>query len=140
MVQAKQTLVRTGFLRQSDFLSGLPVKTLGEAEHTSLSPADRIRLIYDYISSIPSDGGLGIVPGSSEWDLVESIMALHDREFNDTWIRSWTPRHVASVQLAEIRKQVRLLVFPSTLGTDDVCSLETLSLYTLHFYLPTRKL
>ncbi|KAG6899042.1 hypothetical protein C0993_001442 [Termitomyces sp. T159_Od127] len=118
--------------RQSDFLSGLPIKTLGsETENISLSPADRIRLIYDYVSSIPSDGGLGIVPGSSNWDLVESIMALHDHEFNDAWIRSWTPRHIASVQLGEIRKQfgdsvalyfaflssyTKALVFPATLG------------------------
>ncbi|KAG6902487.1 hypothetical protein C0995_016064 [Termitomyces sp. Mi166 len=118
--------------RQSDFLSGLPVKPVGsEAERLSLSPADRIRLVYDYVTSIPSDGGLGIVPGSSDWDLVESVMALHDREFNDTWIRSWTPRQIASVELVKIREQfgdsvalyfaflssyTKALVFPAILG------------------------
>ncbi|KAH0582492.1 hypothetical protein H2248_010436 [Termitomyces sp. 'cryptogamus'] len=118
--------------RHSDFLSGLPIKPLGsEAENISLSPADRIRLIYDYVTSISSDGGLGIVPRSSDWDLVESVMTLHDRAFNDAWIRSWTPRQIASVELAKIRGQfgdsvalyfaflssyTKALVFPAALG------------------------
>ncbi|KAG6918168.1 hypothetical protein DXG01_016153 [Tephrocybe rancida] len=101
--------------RQSDFLSGLPIKSLGsEAEHIALSPADRIRLVHGYVTSMPTDGGLGIVPKSSDWDLVESVMALHNREFNETWVRSWTPRQIASVQLEKIRGQA--LVFPAALG------------------------
>ncbi|KAF8883336.1 calcium-activated chloride channel-domain-containing protein [Gymnopilus junonius] len=49
----------------------------------ALSPAERIRLVYTYITSTPSDGGLGISPEAPEWDLVESIFTLHDREFNE---------------------------------------------------------
>ncbi|KAF8074650.1 calcium-activated chloride channel-domain-containing protein [Lyophyllum atratum] len=118
--------------RHSDFLSGLPTTPLGpEADPISLSPADRIRLVHAYVSSIPADGGLGITPGSSEWDLVESVMTLHDREFNERWTRSWTPRQIASVQLEKIREQfgdsvalyfaflasyTKALVFPAVLG------------------------
>ncbi|KAG6841190.1 hypothetical protein C0991_000987 [Blastosporella zonata] len=118
--------------RQSDFVSGLPIKPLGsEAEHVALSSADRIRLVHTYVTSIPMDGGLGIVPGSSDWELVESVMALHDREFNESWIHSWTPRQIASVQLEKIRGQfgdsvalyfaflasyTKALTFPAALG------------------------
>lgn len=50
------------------------------------------------------------MPGSKDWDLVESLMALHDREFNDRWIRSWTTRQMASVKLEKIREQVCLII------------------------------
>ncbi|KAF9564904.1 DUF590-domain-containing protein [Agrocybe pediades] len=89
--------------RNSDFLSGLPVST--SAGNITLSPADRIRLVHAYISSTPADGGLGISPDAPEWDLVESIFPLHDREFNELWVRAWTPRNIASVQLERIRDQ-----------------------------------
>ena len=72
-----------------------------------LSPADRIRLVHCYISSTPKDGGLGISPDAPEWDLVESIFPLHDREFNENWIRAWKPRNnkPSLVQLEKIRDQ-----------------------------------
>lgn len=74
----------------------------------SLTPADRLRLIHSYVTSATQDGGIGIVPESSDWDLVESAMALHDREFNEAWIRSWTTKQILSVKLGMIREQVRL--------------------------------
>ena len=89
--------------RHADFLSGLPVTPASGA--ISLSPADKLRLIHAYISSSPADGGLGISHDAPEWDLVESIFPLHDREFNERWIRDWNPRKIASVQLERIRDQ-----------------------------------
>lgn len=83
----------------------LPSDTV-KVDSQPLSPAERIRLVHGFITSSKPDGGLGIIPGSSGWDLIESIMALHDREFNDTWNRSWTLRQIASVQLSKIREQV----------------------------------
>ena len=71
-----------------------------------LSPADRLRLIHDYVTSTLEDGGVGIIPGLADWDLVDSVMALHDREFNQAWIRSWTTSQLASVKLGKIRDQV----------------------------------
>ena len=93
--------------RQTDFLSGLPITPVSRDSFIEqLSPADSIRLVYGFISSCSSEGGLGVSPGSSEWDLVESITPLHDRNFNEMWVRSWKPRKMGSVELNGIREQV----------------------------------
>ncbi|TFK51911.1 DUF590-domain-containing protein [Heliocybe sulcata] len=78
---------------------------MGDINSTSLSPSDRLRLIHGYITSMPPDGGLGVLPRSKDWDRVESVMALHDYEFNEHWIRSWTSRQSGSVHLDKIREQ-----------------------------------
>lgn len=79
-----------------------------------------------------SDGGLGIIPGSSEWDRVDSVLGLHNREFNEDWIRLWTTRQITSVKVEKIREQfgvsvalyfsflssyTQALIFPAVLGT-----------------------
>jgi anoctamin-10 len=66
--------------------------------------------VHDYVTSTALDGGLGIIPESADWDMVESVMTLHDRDFNETWIRSWTTRQLASVKLGRIREQVWLRI------------------------------
>lgn len=71
-----------------------------------LSSADRVRLVHAYLTSTPHDGGLGIIPGCREWNLVQSVMALHDHEFNDQWIRMWTRHRIASMELEKVRDQV----------------------------------
>lgn len=94
--------------RHSDFLHGLPSRHAISGEDidaTPLSPADQIRLVHTYITSTQADGGLGIAPASPQWDRVESIMALHDHLFNDTWIRSWTTRQLGLVTPEKIREQ-----------------------------------
>ncbi|EJD07576.1 DUF590-domain-containing protein [Fomitiporia mediterranea MF3/22] len=86
--------------RYSDFLRGLPTSELLTKDATTLSdpstlsPADRLRIVYEFVTSTPHDGGLGVVPGSPQWPRVESVLALHDREFNDLWLRSWTRRQI----------------------------------------------
>ncbi|KAG9309734.1 calcium-activated chloride channel-domain-containing protein [Chiua virens] len=121
--------------RYSDFLCGLPMTGLPSAEadldSAPLSSADRVRLVHAYITSTPHGGGLGIIPGCEEWDLVQSVMALHNHEFNDQWIRLWTRHRIASMELEKIRDQfgdsvalyfffltayTRALIFPSVLG------------------------
>lgn len=95
--------------RHSDFVCGLPTAnptaTL-DLDVSPLSPADRLRLVHTYVTSTISDGGLGIAPGSADWDRVESIMMLHDYAFNDEWIRSWTRRELGFVTFDKIRYQV----------------------------------
>ncbi|GAW00708.1 DUF590-domain-containing protein [Lentinula edodes] len=118
--------------RQSDFLSGLPVTPITNGnESMPLAPSDRLRLVHAYITSIPSDGGLGVTPGSPEWDLVESIFCLHDKSFNEQWIHAWTTSKIASVSDGRIRDQfgesvalyfsfldsyTRALVLPAMIG------------------------
>ncbi|KAJ7231060.1 hypothetical protein B0H12DRAFT_1223472 [Mycena haematopus] len=82
--QARALAIRS----YSDFLSGLPTTPVKreDEEGQPLAPADRIRLVLHALI-MPSDGGLGISPDAPEWDLVESVMALHERE---RWIHAWT--------------------------------------------------
>lgn len=62
------------------------------------------------MTSTRYDGGLGIVPGSKEWARIESVVALHDQDFNDLWIRTWTRRQIGfgigKVELDKIKDHV----------------------------------
>lgn len=78
--------------RIHDWLTGVKVADTAEAEEMlkpakdrdqsldDLTEADRIRLIHDLIIAQPSEGGAGIYPTDNEY--VESILPLHDKEFN----------------------------------------------------------
>lgn len=99
--------------RHSDFLCGLPGTghsiRAEDLDATPLAQGDQLRLVHTYITSTTQDGGLGIAPESATWDRVESIMALHDHLFNDTWIRAWTTRQLGlNVQIDKIKEQVRV--------------------------------
>ena len=106
--------------RHSDFLRGLPTSSIATlsaealSDPSTLSPADRVRLIHDYITSPIADGGLGIVPESKDWGRVEGLIALHDNEFNDMWIRNWTRKQIGfgigTVELDKIKEQVRRFI------------------------------
>ncbi|KAF8631726.1 hypothetical protein AX15_002231 [Amanita polypyramis BW_CC] len=118
--------------RHSDFLSGLPITPIPEnAIVGPLLPADRIRLLHSYITSMPSGGGLGITPDAPDWDCVDSIFPLHDIE-NEAWVRSWEPTHLASVSIRKMRDEfgdsvayyyaflsgyTYFLIFPAVLGS-----------------------
>ncbi|KAH9839977.1 DUF590-domain-containing protein [Rhodofomes roseus] len=93
--------------RHSDFICGLPTANPAAAldlNSVSFSDADRLRLIHTYVTSTVTDGGLGVAPGSSNWDRIESVMMLHDNKFNEEWIRSWTRKELGFVTLTEMRK------------------------------------
>ncbi|KAG7088094.1 hypothetical protein E1B28_012120 [Marasmius oreades] len=121
--------------RDSDFLHGLPVTPVTQSAAAALpiAPADRLRLVHARITSSPADGGLGINPEAKQWSLVESIIVLHDREFNEQWIHAWTTKRigVSVVGLERLRQQfgesvalyfafldsyTRALVIPAVLG------------------------
>ncbi|KZV63754.1 DUF590-domain-containing protein [Peniophora sp. CONT] len=78
--------------RHSDFVFGVTTSALPDAAHaldlSALTPAERLRLVYTYVTATAKDGGLGIAPEAPGWSRIESIMALHDEHFNETWIRS----------------------------------------------------
>ena len=74
--------------------------------NVSLSAADRIRLVHDYITWTTADGGLAVVPGTEQWTRVTNIMAVHDQEFNERWLKAWSTQGVASVDLDKIKDQV----------------------------------
>jgi anoctamin-10 len=100
--------------QHSDFLLGLPTAAIPshtrDFQEQPLTPAERLRLVHSYISATAVEGGLGIVPGAHDYPRVESIVALHDKEFNDKWIHEWTRRQmgfgVSYKELVKIKDQV----------------------------------
>jgi hypothetical protein len=103
----------------------------------AINSAERLRLVHSYVTATPSDRGLGIHPDNDVWSRVESIMALHDPEFNDRWIHSVTnPIDTGHNQLDIIRSQVRASI-PNHVVSPHTCSSETPSLYILLSWFPT---
>ncbi|ANB14336.1 Ist2p [Sugiyamaella lignohabitans] len=77
-----------------DWLHEIPTPSIDSA-HTdgalelseSLSPSDRLRIIYDAITNPPEDGGAGVRPHLGEWSFVDSIFALQDSALNREWLK-----------------------------------------------------
>lgn len=101
------------------FVHGLTSSQTALGNSLSLSPAERNRLIYLYVCSSKSDGGLGITPGAPDWPRVESVMLLHDQQWNDKWIKKWSTSLDVEASLDQLRAQVRhfqyILMFPAHL-------------------------
>ena len=118
----RRIFLTSGLRRHSDFLCGLPAALphVSVDINTPISPADRLRILYAYVTSTPADSGLGIVPQSPEWDLVESVMVLHDHDFN-AQIRSWSTHQTGPIPLKMIREHVSLILSPS-LHVTSCCS------------------
>ncbi|KAF9110472.1 hypothetical protein BGX27_006296 [Mortierella sp. AM989] len=89
-----------------DWLTGVKVADMVETEQLlkpakerdqsldDLTDSVRIRLIHDLITANPNEGGAGIYPGEN--DFVESILPLHDWEFNKNWLKSWSTKWVVN--------------------------------------------
>ncbi|KAH7106088.1 calcium-activated chloride channel-domain-containing protein [Auriculariales sp. MPI-PUGE-AT-0066] len=80
--------------QHADFLHGLPASSLpiivDELHPSKLSQANRLRLIHAHLTATLFEGGLGLTPQSKDWPRLDSILALHDSKFNDSWMHSWT--------------------------------------------------
>ncbi|KAG0281621.1 hypothetical protein BGZ95_001475 [Linnemannia exigua] len=107
----KREAIRNGI---HDWLTGVKVADTAEAEEMlkpakdrdqsldDLTEADRIRLIHDLVTGQPSEGGAGIYPTDNEY--VESILPLHDKQFNKTWLRTWSMKWLVNqADFTEIR-------------------------------------
>jgi len=94
--------------RDSNFIYGLPVNNLDSiaTRNISLTDADRIRLVHDYITWTVADGGLAVVPRTKQWSRVTDIMTIHDQEFNERWLKAWSTHGVGSVDLDKIKDHV----------------------------------
>ncbi|KAH9992718.1 calcium-activated chloride channel-domain-containing protein [Russula compacta] len=87
-------------------LHGLSTTCASDVDPSALKPSERLRLVHTYVTATSDDGGLGIHPDNDIWPRVESIMALHDPEYNNVWIRSVTKTiDVGHKQLDFIRCQ-----------------------------------
>ena len=89
--------------RARDLKNGVFVAT--EPKGT-VSPAERIRLVHQYVTTSTYDGGLGITPAAPEWPRVSSIFVLHDHEYNDGLIKSWKAELDISSHLDSIKDHV----------------------------------
>jgi anoctamin-10 len=69
------------------------VTTAPLSSTTTITPAERIRLVYEYLVSPSDQGGLSITPSVFPWNNVTAIFALHDKKVNDKWTHSWMSRN-----------------------------------------------
>jgi len=93
--------------RVHDFLVGVRVNTLGEpgqltakeedsVSDQELTEAERLRLVYEIITSPGNEGGANISPDVDKY--VESIFPLHNDELNKKWIGSWNHKWMIDEQ------------------------------------------
>ncbi|CAG8548784.1 11570_t:CDS:2 [Diversispora eburnea] len=84
--------------RINDWLAGVRLRdTDDHADSETLNDAERLRLVYDIITNSPhekDEKGAGIIPGFKDFDLVESILPLHDHKYNEEWIKTWSTKWV----------------------------------------------
>ncbi|KAK3808923.1 MAG: calcium-activated chloride channel-domain-containing protein [Linnemannia elongata] len=98
----------------NDWLAGVKVADTSETEQLlqpakerdqsldQLTESDRLRLISDLITNMPSEGGAGIHP--NHHDYVDSILPLHDKAFNKSWLKSWSKKVIVNEQdLSRVR-------------------------------------
>ncbi|KAL0083800.1 calcium-activated chloride channel-domain-containing protein [Phycomyces blakesleeanus] len=82
--------------RIRDFLLGVRVDDIEEdgksrsINMSDVTDSERLRLVYDLITSPETEGGASISPDLDE--CVDSIMPLHDENFDKQWIKSWSKK------------------------------------------------
>ena len=89
---SKSGLTKMWIRRVKDWLHGIRPEAPGKETQKSLDlesvkDAERLRLVYLLITLPPGEGGAGITPKQGEWDMVESIFTLHDRQFEKVYFR-----------------------------------------------------
>jgi hypothetical protein len=57
---------------------------------SAITPATRLRLAYELLTSPALQHGLGITPGAGDWSRVKAIVALHDDDTDKAWLEHWT--------------------------------------------------
>ncbi|KAJ1849117.1 hypothetical protein LPJ70_000657 [Coemansia sp. RSA 2708] len=62
-----------------------PSRLLDATNAAHITPAERQRLVHRLITAPESDGGAAIATAAG----VDAVVALHDRRFNQNWLRHW---------------------------------------------------
>ena len=82
----------------------------------SPSDADRVRLVHKYITSADR---LAISPGIAQWSRVTDIIAIHDQELDEKWLRERSSLGIGPLDLDKIKDHVsHLLIFPTSASND----------------------
>ncbi|KAI7900373.1 calcium-activated chloride channel-domain-containing protein [Cokeromyces recurvatus] len=82
--------------RVRDFLLGVRVDDIEkepdilDKTFKDLTEAERLRLVHEILTQSESEGGAGISPIVDKY--VESIMPLHNDEYNNLWLKSWSTK------------------------------------------------
>ncbi|VVT58266.1 uncharacterized protein SAPINGB_P006120 [Magnusiomyces paraingens] len=63
-----------------------------ESLDSKISPAEKLRLVYEFLTSPKYEKGLGITPALGEWSFVTSIFPLTDHDLNAEWFKRWKAR------------------------------------------------
>ncbi|CAG8463169.1 14408_t:CDS:2 [Ambispora leptoticha] len=91
----KQEIYRS---RVHDWLTGVRIRDIEDGHDSEsdilLTEGERLRLVYDVITRSIKENGAGINPGLGEFKLVNSLLPIHNKEYNQTWIKSWSMKWV----------------------------------------------
>ena len=80
--------------------------------NVSLSGADRVRLVHDYVASA-NRGSLAVIPRTEQWSCVTDIIVIHDQGFSERWIRESSSHGVGPLDFDKIKDHVgHFLIFP----------------------------
>ncbi|BFZ57345.1 hypothetical protein PYCC9005_004397 [Savitreella phatthalungensis] len=121
--------------RQRDWLAGirLAVPEVNQSIFEDpITDAERLRLVHLILTAPEEDGGAALTPGLHPWRRVHSIFPLHNKEFDDRWLRRWSTKwliddaeleHVrnhfgtkVAMYFAFLQFYLRSLFFPASLG------------------------
>ncbi|KAG9306899.1 hypothetical protein G9A89_002568 [Geosiphon pyriformis] len=84
--------------RVHDWLKGVRIRDIDDdnvsGSDVSLNEAERLRLVHDIITRSTNDDGAGIYPRLGDFELVTSLLPIHDRDYNQNWIKSWSTKWV----------------------------------------------
>ncbi|PGG98694.1 hypothetical protein AJ79_08779 [Helicocarpus griseus UAMH5409] len=94
--------------------------------------AERLLMVYKMITLPVNEGGAGITPKHGEWNHVDSLFPLHDKQLNKEWIKSWSSKTFLSTDdldqirnhhgekvgfyFAFLQSYFSFLVFPAAFG------------------------
>jgi hypothetical protein len=119
--------------RKQDWLAAVRLEVPSTDEHAqAVTESERLRLVHLILTAPVEEGGAGITPTLGEWKCVEAIFPLHNKEFEDRWLKQWSTRwfiddkelgHVAehfgtkiAMYFAFLQFYLKALTIPAAIG------------------------
>lgn len=64
-----------------------------QSDMLGMTSAHRLKLVYQILSNNESQDGVDVYASGKTWKkYLQSIDALHDREYNEAWVKSWSTK------------------------------------------------
>lgn len=121
--------------RKRDWLAGvrLAIPDFDTAvAREPVTDAERLRLVHLILTAPVEDGGLGLTPKIAPWRRVESLFPLHNKDFDNLWLKRWSTKWLIgddelehlnthfgtkiAFYFAFLQFYLQMLVFPAGLG------------------------